>query len=100
MVYLAAITPTAPAAGEYTVVTGPRGPQGEQGLQGQQGTQGPQGERGPAGADGWGTQASYDALAARVSAVESGFTSVNAYITDALNRIASLESRVTALENP
>ncbi|WP_327073454.1 hypothetical protein OG196_16315 [Kitasatospora purpeofusca] len=100
VVYLAAITPTAPAAGEYTVVTGPRGPQGEQGIQGQQGAQGVQGERGPAGADGWGTQASYDALAARVSAVEAGFTSVNAYITDALNRIASLESRVTALENP
>ncbi|MER5356088.1 hypothetical protein ABT093_37930 [Kitasatospora sp. NPDC002551] len=100
VVKLAELAPTAPTAGEYVVVTGPPGPQGAQGVQGQQGVQGVPGERGPAGADGWGTQATYDALASRVSAVEAGFTVVNAYITDALNRIASLESRVTALENP
>lgn len=44
------------------------------------------------------SQAAGDALATRVSAVESGFTTVNGYITDALTRIASLEGRMTAAE--
>lgn len=77
---LAAIAPTSPSTGTYVVVTGPAG---------------------------WGTQADYDALAARVSAVEAGFTVVNTYLTDLFNRVASLEgrmtnveARVTALEHP
>lgn len=122
---LADIAPTAPSIGEYLVVTGPAGPQGATGSTGLTGAQGPQGDTGPqgatgpagptgptgatgpAGADGWGTQATYDALAARVSAVESGFTTVNTYLTDLFNRVASLETRMTnaegrlgALENP
>ncbi|MFB7473993.1 hypothetical protein [Kitasatospora sp. NPDC056184] len=124
-VKLAELAPTTPASGEYTVITGPRGlqgepgpqgaqgPQGNQGVQGApgpqgvqgmkgdqgaQGLQGVQGAQGPKGADGWGTQATYDALAARVSAVEAGFTTVNGFITDALNRVAGLESRMTAVE--
>lgn len=44
------------------------------------------------------SQTAGDALATRVSAVESGFTTVNGYITDALTRIASLEGRMTAAE--
>lgn len=105
---LADLTPVATAGGT-PVTVGHTGPQGEQGP------------AGPAGADGWGTQAEYDALAGRTTAIEGGFTTVNgyitdaltrtaalegrltpdeAYITDALNRIASLEARVTALENP
>ncbi len=126
-VNLADIAPTAAASGEYTVVTGPAGPQGPAGptgtagpagVQGEQGPAGPTGvtgpagpqgdtgstgatgPTGPAGADGWGDQATYDTLAARVSAVEAGFTTVNTYLTDLFNRVASLETRVTNLENP
>lgn len=40
------------------------------------------------------TQADADVLAARTSAVEAGFTNVNAYITDALNRVQALENGV------
>jgi hypothetical protein len=117
-VNLADIAPTAPAVGEYVVVTGPAGPQGPAGPTGATGPAGVQGEQGPAGTAGatgpagpkgdtgttgpagWGDQATYDALAARVSAVEAGFTTVNAYLTDLFNRVASLETRVTNLENP
>jgi hypothetical protein len=81
--------------------TGPAGVQGEQGLAGPTGATGPAGptgSTGPAGADGWGDQATYDTLAARVSAVESGFTTVNTYLTDLFNRVASLEGRMTSVE--
>ncbi|MCX4686778.1 collagen-like protein [Kitasatospora purpeofusca] len=170
LVDLADIAPTAPAGGEYVVVTGPRGPQGEQGDPGPQGTpgargpagdtgpageRGPQGDAGPQGAQGttgpagstgpkgdtgatgaqgatgapgaagaagatgatgpqgpagWGTQATYDALAARVNALETAFASLNGIITDLTlrvggtfgleNRMASAETRITALETP
>jgi Collagen triple helix repeat (20 copies) len=46
------------------------------------------------GAIGAYTQADADVLAGRVSGVESGFTNVNAYITDALNRVQALENGV------
>lgn len=44
------------------------------------------------------TQAEGDTLAGRVTAVELGFGTVNGYITDALNRVASLETRMTNAE--
>lgn len=96
---LADIAPTAPAVGEYLVITGPRGEPGPPGPGGAKGDTGDQGVQGIPGADGWGTQATYDALAERVAAVEAGFTTVNGYITDALNRVASLETRMASAEN-
>lgn len=39
-----------------------------------------------------------DALADRMSNVETVVTTLNGYTTDALNRVASLETRVTTLE--
>ncbi len=106
-VSLAAIAPTAPSTGTYVVVTGPAGPPGPTGAPGPTGVTGAKGDTGATGPAGWGTQADYDALAARVSAVEAGFTVVNTYLTDLFNRVASLETRmtsvegrVTALENP
>lgn len=92
-VALAAIAPTAPSTGTYVVVTGPIGPPGAKGDTGATGTQG------PPGADGWGTQSTYDALAGRVNALEIGFTPLSAYITDALNRVVSLETRMTSAES-
>ncbi|MFD9064200.1 hypothetical protein ACFVZ3_22055 [Kitasatospora purpeofusca] len=164
VVDLADIAPTAPAAGEYLVVTGPPGPTGAVGPQGIPGATGPVGDTGPAGAQGpqgdagpqgvqgatgpagavgpkgdmgpqgptgatgatgaagatgatgpqgpagWGTQATYDALAARVNALETAFASLNGIITDLTlrvggtfgleNRMTSAESRITALETP
>jgi hypothetical protein len=44
-------------------------------------------------------QADADALAGRVSGVESGFTTVNAYITDALTRVLALENGVVYKAN-
>jgi hypothetical protein len=100
---LADLTPVATSGGT-PVTVGPTGPQGEQGPAG---PAGPAGTNGANGADGWGTQAEYDTLAARVSAVESGFSTVNTYLTDLFNRVASLETRMTnaearltVLENP
>ncbi|MFJ4356902.1 polysaccharide deacetylase family protein [Streptomyces massasporeus] len=49
---LADVAPTAPAEGEYVVVTGPAGPQGDQGEQGLPGAQGIQGEQGLKGETG------------------------------------------------
>ncbi|MFH9765177.1 hypothetical protein ACH4N4_30410 [Streptomyces microflavus] len=51
-VQLPAITPAAPAEGDYVVVTGPAGPQGNPGPTGPAGATGPQGATGPAGAQG------------------------------------------------
>src|SRR5690554_1709439 len=53
---------------------GPEGPQGEQGIQGEPGTPGEQGEQGiqgPKGADGFGTEAQYNDIIARLEALES-----------------------------
>lgn len=160
-VQLSAITPVAPADGQYVVVTGPTGPQGPAGPQGDPGdpatnlvhsVNDQQGDvvltAANIGADPAGTATTvvtahsadttdvhgiadtsalesttgsaakvtahasdvdphgdraYTAtltnpLADRLTAVETGFTAVNNYITDALNRIASLEARMTAVE--
>ena len=54
---------------------GPPGEQGEQGIQGPPGTPGEQGEQGiqgPQGADGFGTEAQYNDIIARLEALESG----------------------------
>ena len=60
---------------------GPPGEQGEQGIQGPPGEQGPkgdkgdpgeQGEPGKDGADGFGTEAEYNDIIARLEALESG----------------------------
>ena len=59
---------------------GPEGPAGKDGAKGDPGPEGPQGERGPEGpagkdgakgADGFPTQAQWDALVARVTALEA-----------------------------
>lgn len=96
--------------------TGAAGTPGTQGVKGDTGATGPKGDTGAAGAtgapgaDGWGTQATYDALADRVTAVESAFTSVNAILNDLAvrvggefgleNRMTSAETRISALETP
>lgn len=49
---IADIAPTAPAEGQYVVVTGPTGPQGEPGPVGPAGPAGATGQTGPAGATG------------------------------------------------
>ena len=51
---------------------GPPGEQGEQGIQGPPGEQGEQGEQGIQGADGFGTEAQYNDIIARLEALESG----------------------------
>ncbi|MFE2106656.1 hypothetical protein ACFXAF_12425 [Kitasatospora sp. NPDC059463] len=126
---LADIAPTTPAAGDYVVVTGPPGPAGPQGPPGAQGERGPTGDTGPAGLQGpkgdpgpqgtpgatgatgatgpqgppgWGTQADYDALAARVVALETAVASFNSLFTDLANRVGGqfgLENRMTSAEN-
>lgn len=50
---------------------GPQGEQGEQGPQGEQGIPGPDGADGTDGADGFPDQAAWDALVARVEALET-----------------------------
>lgn len=132
-VSLAELAPTAPAEGEYLLVTGPAGPAGPQGEPGPEGPQPPLGAAGAgpdialrsddptttdartplahagthaaAGADpvtpdaiGAPTQTEHDTLAGRVTSVETVTTDLNTYVTDALNRIASLETRMTAAE--
>lgn len=55
---------------------GPEGPEGPQGLQGPEGPEGPEGPQGPAGADGapgadgFPTEAQWNDLVARVTALE------------------------------
>lgn len=51
---------------------GPPGEQGSPGEQGPQGEQGEQGEPGKDGADGFGTEAEYNDIIARLEALESG----------------------------
>ncbi|MET9617125.1 hypothetical protein [Kitasatospora indigofera] len=58
---------------------------------------GPAGVAGPQGVSAFGTQADYNAMIARIVNVETIVTTLNTYVTDALNRIQSLETRVTAL---
>ncbi|MFB7675603.1 hypothetical protein ACFC26_29765 [Kitasatospora purpeofusca] len=60
---------------------------------------GPAGPKGDTGPGAFGTKADYDALAGRMSSVEGIVTTLNGFVTDALNRIQSLETRVTALEH-
>nr|BEK66824.1 hypothetical protein KPHV_40510 [Kitasatospora purpeofusca] len=60
---------------------------------------GPAGPKGDTGPGAFGTKADYDALAGRMSSVEGIVTTLNGYVTDALNRIQGLETRVTALEH-
>ena len=49
---------------------GPEGPQGPQGEPGPEGPQGPQGPPGADGADGFGTEAQYNDIIARLEALE------------------------------
>src|SRR5690625_4764280 len=48
-----------------------KGERGEQGLQGPQGEQGPAGQDGTNGADGFGTEAQYNDIIARLEALEN-----------------------------
>ena len=53
---------------------GPQGPQGEAGAKGDTGAKGAKGdtgEQGPAGADGFGTEAQYNDIIARLEALEA-----------------------------
>src|SRR5690625_1657426 len=50
---------------------GPRGEQGEPGPAGSDGEQGPQGQPGKDGADGFGTEAQYNDIIARLEALEN-----------------------------
>ena len=50
---------------------GEQGIPGEEGIQGEQGPEGPEGPEGPAGADGFGTEAQYNDIIARLEALES-----------------------------
>ena len=55
-------------------IQGEQGPPGDQGIQGEQGPEGPEGPEGPqgaAGADGFGTEAQYNDIIARLEALES-----------------------------
>lgn len=54
-----------------TGAKGAKGDTGAQGLQGIQGEKGEKGDTGAKGADGWGTKAEYDALVARIEALEN-----------------------------
>lgn len=49
---------------------GPQGPPGADGKDGAKGDQGPEGPRGPAGADGFPSEVDWNALVARVEALE------------------------------
>ena len=51
---------------------GPKGDKGDPGEQGPPGEKGEQGEQGPKGADGFGTEAQYNDIIARLEALESG----------------------------
>lgn len=50
---------------------GPQGPAGADGADGATGPQGPEGPQGPAGADGFPTEAQWNDLVARVTALET-----------------------------
>lgn len=52
-------------------LVGPAGPKGDTGAKGAAGAKGDKGDTGPAGADGAPTQADWDALVARVAALEN-----------------------------
>jgi hypothetical protein len=110
---LADVAPTAPAAGEYVVVTGPAGPTGAAGPTGPTGPAGPQG---PAGEDGsnadaeaytdaaiathtaatdpHGDRAWGDAKFATLTAlgtVNTAVTDLDTFVQDCLTRVAAIE---------
>ncbi|MFD7861852.1 glycerophosphodiester phosphodiesterase family protein [Streptomyces sp. NPDC059783] len=100
---LAAVAPTAPAAGEYVVVAGPAGPAGADGAPGATGPQGPIGETGPQGPPGSeaNAQAYTDtALTAEVARANSAYDPAGAAATAQSAATTAAASSAAALYLP